>query len=120
MRWMDILKADDQVIYVSGFGRAYRQLRELIGKDPGYGKTYLEGEEQGYSPNKKGKPTLTTTPAAPIGYKRDSPEMKELLIDISIAKKAKNMMDDLKVISLTEVISSGDEKGRKGYQVEVG
>ena len=112
MRWMDILKADDQVIYVLGFGQTYRQLRKLIAKDPGYGKTYLEGEEQRYSPDEEGKPTLTTTPAAPIGNERDSPEMKELLIDISIAKKAKNMMDNLKVISLTEVISSGDEKGR--------
>lgn len=112
MRWMDILKADDQVIYVLGFGHTYRQLRKLIGKDPGYGKTYLEGEEQGYSPDKEGKPTLTTTPAAPIGNERDSPEMKELLIDISIAKKAKNMMDSLRLIPLTGMTSSGDKKER--------
>ena len=112
MRWMDILKADDQVIYVLGFGHAYRQLRKLIGKDPGYGKTYLEGEERGYSPDKEGKPALTTTPAVPIGNQRDSPEMKELLIDISIAKKAKNMMDNLRLIPLTGMTSSGDKKER--------
>ena len=113
MRWMDILKADDQHIYVLGFNHTYNKLRELIAKDPGYGKTYLEGEEQGYSPDKEGKPTLTTTPAAPIGYERDKPEYKELLIDISIAKKARNIMDKIKFVDYGGGVVSRETIGRR-------